>query len=92
MSRESDKGPLRPIDTIPDAASELADPTLRTRLPDHEIEQLENLYEKAKELIDGFLAGVNNGDAWQCPACGEHSEAQFTACWRCGAERPLPFD
>ena len=49
-------------------------------------------YEKAKELIDGFLAGVNNGDAWQCPACGEHSEAQFTACWRCGAERPLPFD
>ncbi|WP_419204828.1 putative signal transducing protein [Bordetella trematum] len=25
---------------------------------------------------------------WFCPACGEHLEAQFSACWRCGAERP----
>jgi tetratricopeptide (TPR) repeat protein len=36
MSRKSDKGPLTPIDTIPDAASELADPTARTRLPEQQ--------------------------------------------------------
>lgn len=25
------------------------------------------------------------GAAWVCPQCGEHLEAQFTSCWRCGA-------
>lgn len=25
---------------------------------------------------------------WFCPGCGEHQEAQFSACWHCGAERP----
>jgi hypothetical protein len=27
---------------------------------------------------------------WTCPGCGEEIEAQFTACWNCGAERPAP--
>jgi len=22
--------------------------------------------------------------AWQCPACGERNEGQFSACWQCG--------
>ena len=50
-------------------------------------------YEKAKEIVEGFLADTDGGGApWHCPACGEHSEAQFTACWSCGAERPQPID
>ena len=50
-------------------------------------------YDKARELVEGFLAGAENGGSpWHCPACGEHSEAQFTACWHCGAERPFPID
>ena len=24
---------------------------------------------------------------WNCAGCGEHLEAQFTACWNCGRER-----
>jgi hypothetical protein len=24
------------------------------------------------------------GAAWNCPACGERLEPQFTQCWRCG--------
>jgi len=27
-------------------------------------------------------------ETWPCPRCGERLEAQFTACWNCGAERP----
>jgi len=26
-------------------------------------------------------------ETWTCPRCGERLEAQFTACWNCGAER-----
>jgi hypothetical protein len=25
------------------------------------------------------------GSPWVCTQCGEHSEPQFTHCWRCGA-------
>jgi hypothetical protein len=25
------------------------------------------------------------GESWRCANCGEVSEPQFTACWRCGA-------
>lgn len=49
-------------------------------------------YEKARELVESFLAEVPDGGPWECAACGERSEAQFTACWRCGAERPPPRD
>lgn len=28
------------------------------------------------------------GEPWTCAGCGERSEAQFTQCWRCGADRP----
>ena len=50
-------------------------------------------YEKAREIIEGFLAG--NGERrgeWCCPACGERLEGQFTACWSCGTERPPRLD
>ena len=29
----------------------------------------------------------SDGAPWECAACGEQSEAQFQACWRCGANR-----
>ena len=46
-------------------------------------------YEKARELVEGFLANDSRNDAeWLCPACGERQEGQFTACWRCGADCP----
>jgi hypothetical protein len=28
------------------------------------------------------------GEAWQCSGCGETVEPQFTACWKCNAEKP----
>jgi hypothetical protein len=31
-----------------------------------------------------------SGSIWTCTRCGEQLEAQFTACWRCGAEKKLP--
>jgi hypothetical protein len=50
-------------------------------------------YDKAKELVEGFLASsAEIVTGWRCPECGEHLEGQFTACWYCGADRPLPFD
>ena len=29
-----------------------------------------------------------SGPDWTCAACGETAGAQFTQCWRCGADRP----
>jgi hypothetical protein len=29
------------------------------------------------------------GEPWRCGECGEQLEGQFTACWNCGAERPV---
>ena len=50
-------------------------------------------YDKAKELVEGFLAGSAESDTeWRCPECGERLEAQFTVCWSCGGERPPSFD
>jgi hypothetical protein len=28
------------------------------------------------------------GEPWICESCGERLEAQFTSCWRCGADVP----
>ena len=30
---------------------------------------------------------LKSGKPWQCHACGEPSEPQFSQCWRCGATR-----
>jgi len=50
-------------------------------------------YDKAKELIEAFLTGGAEGAGeWRCPQCAEQLEEQFSACWRCGAERPPRFD
>src|ERR1041385_3723919 len=43
---------------------------------------------KACEIRDdGDGASSKNRAAWICPVCGEESEGQFQACWKCGAAR-----
>ena len=50
-------------------------------------------YEKARQLVEGFLASAQDSDAdWHCPECGVRLEGQFTACWRCGTERHILSD
>jgi hypothetical protein len=33
------------------------------------------------------LEKTPEGEPWTCALCGEEAEAQFTQCWRCGADR-----
>ncbi len=48
------------------------------------------------EAADAALRALHHGDpcagnaAWVCQRCGETGESQFSACWRCGSERPAP--
>ena len=47
---------------------------------------------RARDLIETFErardSAAAEGDSWECPACGEKIEPQFTACWKCGAPAP----
>ena len=50
------------------------------------------LYARAVEIAEEYAgskgAPVNaEGETWRCRVCGETIEAQFTACWSCGAEQ-----
>lgn len=45
-------------------------------------------YEEAKRIVDEALA-KNDRPVWQCAACGEVIEGQFTECWNCGKSRTL---
>ncbi len=43
---------------------------------------------RAESLLrDGAIARLAAGPPWQCGACGERLEPQFTQCWRCGRPR-----
>ena len=43
----------------------------------------------ATRLVQAYLTGpVEPRPPWECPACGERLEGQFTACWSCGHGRP----
>lgn len=42
---------------------------------------------RARRVLDELERGPAAA-AWTCPHCDEWLEGQFTACWRCGAERP----
>ena len=46
--------------------------------------------EEARALVASFQAERPSASApgWRCPRCAQELEAQFTACWQCGAERP----
>jgi len=44
--------------------------------------------ERADALLREFASrSQRSGETWSCPRCGERLESQFTACWKCGAER-----
>jgi hypothetical protein len=53
-------------------------------------------YERANALLIAFLRGDAarefRGQSWRCPQCGEQLEGQFTACWKCGAAKPVIGD
>ncbi|MBS1134653.1 MAG: hypothetical protein H6R02_1794 [Burkholderiaceae bacterium] len=42
---------------------------------------------RALEILHQLRHPVH-GPQWRCECCGELSEAQFGACWQCGASRP----
>jgi rubrerythrin len=45
-------------------------------------------FRKATELRDAlWQAEATGANSWICRECGEESEGQFTACWKCGAVR-----
>lgn len=50
-------------------------------------------YQRADRLLVDFLSGAlarrAAGCPWTCAQCGERLEGQFTACWNCGAMRPV---
>jgi hypothetical protein len=46
-------------------------------------------YAKATELVTSWAQPTaSRAGSWTCPACGERIEAQFSSCWKCGAQRP----
>lgn len=48
---------------------------------------------KALDLLQHFQAGSDLRAApWTCGQCGEIVESQFSACWRCGADRSPASD
>ena len=42
---------------------------------------------RALEILS-MLSKPVRAPEWKCTGCGEYSEAQFGACWKCGATRP----
>jgi len=43
--------------------------------------------ERALGLIKALHAESENGQPWNCPACGESNATAFGLCWQCGRER-----
>ena len=44
---------------------------------------------KASELVTSWQRpSPTTAGSWTCPSCGERVEAQFSSCWKCGAQRP----
>jgi hypothetical protein len=47
----------------------------------------DEVWPRARALLDSWLNDESSGEAWQCPSCGEQLEGQFGACWNCGQNR-----
>lgn len=45
---------------------------------------------EAERIVQEVMAAesAEAGEPWACPQCGTEVEAQFGACWNCGADRP----
>lgn len=46
-------------------------------------------YDLARRLIEQATLPAKIYEDWQCPACGEMIESQFSECWKCNTSRPL---
>ena len=47
----------------------------------------EEVWPRARMLLDQWLKSDEGTASWLCPVCGERLEGQFGACWKCGTER-----
>ena len=47
----------------------------------------EEIWPRAKRLIDNWLKNEEDTPSWSCLSCGEILEGQFGACWKCGKGR-----
>jgi hypothetical protein len=47
----------------------------------------DEVWPRAKSLLDGWLKDEGKGPAWICSSCGETLEGQFGSCWKCGQEK-----
>lgn len=47
----------------------------------------DEVYPRAKMLLEGWLKSEKAPAPWVCPGCGEILEGQFGACWKCGREK-----
>jgi hypothetical protein len=49
---------------------------------------------KASDIVSKFNRGdivaLSNAPSWQCPKCQEVHEPQFSSCWKCGTQKPVP--
>ena len=47
---------------------------------------------RAKRVLAEFFetapGEADSAESWICSRCGERSEGQFQACWKCGSARP----
>ncbi|MCY4078240.1 MAG: DUF2007 domain-containing protein [Acidobacteria bacterium] len=44
---------------------------------------------EAQRLVDEAIQGAEtDAPGWTCSRCGEPNEGQFSACWKCGTDRP----
>jgi hypothetical protein len=48
-------------------------------------------FDRARLIVQSAaLPPPNFRSDWKCPACGEEVPGNFDACWKCGAELPVP--
>jgi hypothetical protein len=47
----------------------------------------DDVWPRARLLLDHWLKGSVDAGAWCCPNCGEILEGQFGACWNCEQQR-----
>jgi hypothetical protein len=47
----------------------------------------DEVWPRARLLLDSWLKNEEGGLSWTCPSCGETLEGHFGACWNCGTQR-----
>lgn len=49
----------------------------------------DEVWPRARILLDNWLKSEENAVAWTCSSCGEVLEGQFGACWKCEQKRDV---